>query len=87
MNENDCGQIFALLSEYLDQELPPATCEQLEHHLADCPECIQFVESLKRSVRLCRQFGSSRPAPLPDAASMEALRHAYRDMIEKRRGQ
>jgi hypothetical protein len=66
--------------------LPPASCEQLEQHLSGCPECIQFAESLKRSVRLCRQFGSSRPEPLPDEASMNTLRRAYRDMIARRSG-
>jgi len=86
MNDSDCKEVFALLSEYLDRELPPADCEQIETHLHGCPECIQFVQSLKRSIQLCRQFGDSLPAPSPDPRTMAALRRAYLEMIARRRG-
>ncbi len=52
MTDSDCGRVFTALSEYLDQELAPAECEGLERHLRGCPECIQFVRSLRRSVQL-----------------------------------
>jgi len=58
MNDCDCAEIFAKLSQDLDRESPPATCGYIEEHLRDCPECIQFVESLKRSVEFCRQYGA-----------------------------
>ena len=85
MNDRDCAQIFAMLSEYLDRELPPANCGDLEDHLRDCPECIQFVDSLKRSVELCRQYGASR---LPEAVApdrLAELRAAYDRMLSRRR--
>ena len=85
MNDSDCGHVFALLSQYLDRELPPTNCEQIEAHLHDCPECIQFVESLKRSVQLCRQFGTAQPAQPPDRQSLAALQRAFQNMIDKRR--
>jgi predicted anti-sigma-YlaC factor YlaD len=85
MNERDCSRIFAMLSEYLDRELPLSTCGDLEDHLRDCPECIQFVDSLKRSVELCRQYGASRP-PEPVAPDRLAeLRAAYDRMLVRRR--
>ena len=84
MNDRDCIQIFAMLSQYLDRELP-AACGDLEEHLRDCPECIQFVESLKRSVELCRQYGASRrPEPVPPEKLAE-LRTAYDRMLARRR--
>jgi len=62
MNESDCGRVFALLSEYLDQGLAPDTCKELEHHLSGCPTCMEFVQgwNLKRSMHLCRQSGMSQ---------------------------
>lgn len=81
MTEADCSRVFALLSEYLDKELAPGTCEELEAHVRDCPECIQFIDSLKRSIRLCREFGNSAPsAPIGEDA-MAQLRRAYREML------
>jgi len=85
MNDQDCTQIFALLSEYLDGELPPATCEEFEAHFSGCPECIQFLDSLKRSKELCRQFGQSMANPPASDDAMTRLRQAYRDMLAKRR--
>jgi len=85
MNESDCDRVFALLSEYLDQELAPATCEELEEHLGGCPECIQFVLSLKRSVQLCRHYGEYRTAPPIDPEVMAGFRRAYQEMLARRR--
>ena len=85
-SDNDCGRVFALLSECLDRELAPASCEELEEHLRDCPECIQFVRSLRRSRQLCHQFGNCVTAPQPDAEAMAALRQAYDKMLARRRG-
>ncbi len=80
----DCNRVFALLSEYLDRELPPADCERLEQHLNGCPECIEFVESLRRSVKLCRQFGASWTPPPVAPDSIAALRAAYLKMLARR---
>jgi anti-sigma factor RsiW len=85
MKDRDCSPIFAMLSEYLDRELPPATCTELEEHLRDCPECIQFVDSLKRSIDLCREYGASRPPDELDTQAVADLRVAYDRMLAKRR--
>lgn len=85
MKDRDCSPIFAMLSEYLDRELPPATCGALEEHLRDCPECIQFVESLKRSIDLCREYGASQPSEPLDPEALANLRVAYESMLAKRR--
>ena len=85
MNDNECSRIFALLSEYLDGELAPETCEEFRAHFSGCPECIQFLDSLKRSKEMCRQFGKSVELPPANEAAMGRLRQAYREMLEKRR--
>jgi anti-sigma factor (TIGR02949 family) len=85
MDNSDCDRIFALLSEYLDQELTPGTCEELEVHLAACPECIEFFQSLKRSRRLCQQLGKSMTGSPLDEKSMTELRGAYEAMLARRR--
>lgn len=79
MMTRDCETVFALLSEYLDQELPAADCEELERHIADCPDCVKFVDSLRKSVRLGRQYvvGEQVP-PLPPA-----LRHSLKDAYQR----
>lgn len=77
----DCKQVFALLSQYLDLELPPDACKAIETHLAGCAPCIEFAESLRKTVELCRRF---EPSELPAAIENEAreeLMDAYRKMV------
>jgi RNA polymerase sigma-70 factor, ECF subfamily len=79
-----CQEIFALLSAYLDLELPPDACREIEQHLAGCPPCIEFTESLRRTVELCRGYRAAElPAPLARDAR-EKLEAAYRDMLAAR---
>lgn len=47
-----CRELFEKLSEYLDGELDPRTCEDAEEHLEDCAPCRAFLESLRRTVAL-----------------------------------
>ncbi len=77
---DDCQQIFATLSEYLDLELPPEACREMEAHLAGCPPCVEFAESLRKTVALCRQYRAREmPGPISQAARaslMEAWQRA-----------
>lgn len=73
-----CKDVFALLSDYLNLDLPPDACERIERHLADCPPCIEFAESLRKTVELCREY---QPAELPAELGQQAreqLWNAYR---------
>jgi RNA polymerase sigma-70 factor (ECF subfamily) len=80
-----CREVFSLLSEYLDLELPPGACEEIETHLAGCPPCIEFAESLRKTVELCRRYQPSEiPEPLGENARQKLL-DAYQSMLSARR--
>jgi anti-sigma factor (TIGR02949 family) len=80
-----CREIFALLSEYLDQELSAQSCAEIEAHLAGCPPCIEFLSSLKQTVRLCQECEEQeKPRPL-GAAEREKLLDAYRSFVAAKR--
>jgi hypothetical protein len=83
-HSESCKEVFALLSDYLNLELPPDACRYIEHHLAGCSPCIEFAESLRKTVELCRQY---RPAELPGplgAQAREKLQRAYEKMLAAR---
>jgi anti-sigma factor (TIGR02949 family) len=83
-HKDECKRVFALLSEYLDAELNPESCEEIQAHLAGCPPCIEFLESLKRTVRLCHNCEAAEtPPPLPPA-TREQLLAAYRKSLGRR---
>jgi predicted anti-sigma-YlaC factor YlaD len=84
---SNCAEIVAMLSDYLDRDLPPATCAVIENHLDMCPDCGEAAESLRKMVSLCRQYATdNRPRPLP-ADKEQELRAAFeRVMAHMRKG-
>lgn len=81
----NCKEVFALLSDYLDLELPPEACEQIKNHLAGCAPCVEFVESLRKTVALCRSYGPNvMPKPLSEEARAE-LEKAWQKMLSGRK--
>lgn len=49
-----CLKVLRRLSAYLDDELSPSVCSEIRLHLGACPNCELFVESLRKTVTLCR---------------------------------
>jgi anti-sigma factor RsiW len=76
-----CQQIFELLSEYLDAELPPDLCERLTAHIHSCAPCVEFVESLRQSIALCKDLPQEQAVPPLTGDAREKLKRAYEDMI------
>jgi len=84
-NPESCKEVFELLSQYLDLELPPEACQEIEGHLAGCPPCVEFAESLRRTVELCLEFEPGViPEPLSESARSE-LQRAWEKMLAARR--
>ena len=64
-----CRKMFAALSAYLDRELDPALCGELEAHLDGCKPCVGYLASLEETVgRLQRH--RTRPLDPKVAAQM-----------------
>lgn len=73
-----CRDMLALLSEYLDRELPPEAYREMQKHLAACSPCEEFVESFRKTIDLCRNYEpGAAPPPLSPEARGE-LEEAWR---------
>ena len=66
-----CVAILKKLSAYIDDELPGTLCEELRKHLGACPNCEEFVASLRQTVALCRH----QPAPPLSQAERARMRN------------
>jgi Putative zinc-finger len=81
----NCKEVFALLSGYLNLELPTDACKEIEDHLAGCPPCVEFVDSLRKTIELCRQYCPIElPEPMATHAREELL-NAYQKMLAARK--
>jgi len=67
-----CLQILRELSAYIDDELSGTICGEIRRHLGACPNCEDFVASLRQTVALCRH----KPAPPLLAADRARMREA-----------
>lgn len=61
-HEMGCKEILEKLSEYIDGELDPKICQDLEHHMKDCNPCLLFIDSLKKTITLYK-YASAEPLP------------------------
>ena len=58
-----CKEMFAELSNYLDDELDDSLCEELEKHMDGCEPCKAFLSSLEKSIHQCRTAPNESPDP------------------------
>ena len=55
MNEHvhkNCEELLGSLSAYIDGELNPELCRELEKHLAGCDDCRVVLNTTKRTIDL-----------------------------------
>ncbi len=79
-----CKELFALLSQYVDAELNPKSCAEIEKHLQGCDPCVAFLNTLRKTAELCRQYQPAElPRPLQEQVRRD-LRAAY-DAARRRR--
>ena len=52
------------LNDYLDGEMAPELCEEIEKHIGECNNCKLMIDSMKMTVKLCRE---GKPEDLPPA--------------------
>lgn len=78
-----CKEMFAQLSNYLDEELDDSLCTELEKHLDGCEPCKAFLTSLKRSIEQCRTAPNQSPDRKLAAQLRRELMAEYQDVLSK----
>ncbi len=76
-----CKEMFAELSNYLDDELDDSLCEELEKHMDGCEPCKAFLLSLEKSIRLCRIAPNESPDPRVAARLRRELLSEYQGLM------
>jgi anti-sigma factor (TIGR02949 family) len=50
-----CKTLVDLLVDYLDGALTPDVLEELERHLQDCPPCLAYLNTYRKTAELAGQ--------------------------------
>ena len=51
-----CKEVIDLLTEYMEGDLPPDQARELGAHLALCPLCVEFLDSLRKTSAAARNL-------------------------------
>jgi RNA polymerase sigma-70 factor (ECF subfamily) len=78
-----CKEMFAELSNYLDDELDDSLCEELEKHMDGCEPCKAFLSSLENSILQCRTAPNESPHPRIAARLRRELMSEYQGLMSK----
>jgi RNA polymerase sigma-70 factor (ECF subfamily) len=78
-----CKEMFAELSNYLDEELDDSLCEELEKHMDGCEPCKAFLSSLEKSIQECRTTPNEAPDPRVAARFRRELMAEYQELMSK----
>ena len=71
-----CKRLFAMLSDYIDHEIDPSLCQNVEDHLGDCSPCKAYLASLEETVRRCRRHCTEELKAKVRAQVRELLRES-----------
>jgi anti-sigma factor RsiW len=63
MEHPPCRDLLESLSAYIGEEASQEMCDEIERHLADCPDCSILVNTLRKTIYLYRhdQPGEALP--------------------------
>jgi len=68
-----CLRILRALSAFIDDELSEDICQEIRRHLGACPNCEDFVASLRQTVFLCRHSPAPALSPTDRALMREQI--------------
>ena len=69
---DNCREYLEDLCSYVDGEADDSVCKEIEKHLADCQDCKIMIDTLRQTVKLCRE-GKEEPLPEGLKATMKAV--------------
>jgi anti-sigma factor RsiW len=54
-HELTCKELVELVTDYLEDSLPPETRLKMEKHLSGCDGCTNYLEQMRQTIRLTGQ--------------------------------
>jgi len=51
-----CEQVTGLILDYVNEDLDRATTRAFRSHLRECPDCVAFLNTYKKSIRSTRSL-------------------------------
>ncbi|MBI4667446.1 MAG: zf-HC2 domain-containing protein [Nitrospinae bacterium] len=75
-----CHEIFDRISEYIDRELDPSICHEIEAHFKDCEPCVAFLNTLRKTVEVFRKVEDTTAKSIPGAVSSNLMEFLKKEL-------
>jgi len=49
-----CDELLRMMNDYVDGDIDPALCAELQKHLDDCRDCRVVVDTIRKTITLYR---------------------------------
>ena len=73
----NCREMFAAVSDYLDGRLADSVCGEMEKHMSGCAPCEAFLDDLKETIREIKTYKSESIDPDGAAAIRRIVLKKY----------
>lgn len=70
--ELSCQEIVDLVTEYVEDGMPPEERNRFEHHLSYCPGCVTYVEQIRETIRVTGEIPREEALPAELRAGLVA---------------
>ena len=82
-----CNDLLKMLNDYVDGDIDPAVCAQLQRHLKECDPCRVVVDNIRNTITLYRGAAEVCEIPLKFRQCLhDALRAKWEAKPRGRRG-
>lgn len=72
--EMPCEELVQLVTEYLEDRLPPADRGRFEQHIAGCEYCATYLEQMRQTIRTLGRIPEESLSPDARATLLAAFR-------------
>jgi anti-sigma factor RsiW len=69
----NCREFTEFLNEYLSSSLPADERAEFDKHMAECPWCVRYLDSYRKTMQLTRVLSVGEDAPAPADAPEELI--------------
>ena len=74
----NCREFADFLNLYFDAALPSEERDEFERHLAECPDCVAYLDGYRATVRVLRCLDTDDDAAQPPEELIQAILAARR---------
>jgi mycothiol system anti-sigma-R factor len=59
----ECRKLLEELSNYIDHNIDPGVCDEIEKHIDGCSPCQVFIETLRETVKIFKENCPQKDVP------------------------